>query len=261
MPITHEFAREALAPYVDGALPLAEAAAIRAHLADCSACADEVRGLEQLNRAMAFAPAPPVAFDAFWAGIEKALPGRRQARVRVVRRSLALAFALAALLVLTTAASAFASDRILPDSPLYSLKLAGENVRVTLTLDHHDRLQLEVQLAAERLREAKWMADERKNQLAVAALRRFQSLLVEATPALRHPAPAERQNTLDTIGTMRQDLTEVEQAATRTPDETDAQVEAIVQDSQASLAQDEQDSESSAGESPRPSNLPKPSDD
>src|SRR5713226_7731860 len=125
MSMTHELATELLAPYVDGALPLGEAAAVRAHLTGCAACSGEVAGLEQLNQALAFPPAPPVAFHAFWAGIQRALPApRSRGRGRVVRRSLVLAFGLAALLVLTTAVSAFASDRILPDSPIYSLKRA-----------------------------------------------------------------------------------------------------------------------------------------
>jgi len=100
MSMTHELATAMLAPYVDGALPLGEAAAVRAHLAECGPCSAEVPGLEELNRALAFAPAPPVAFHTFWAGIRERLPHRRPAPVRVVRRSLGLAFALAALLVL-----------------------------------------------------------------------------------------------------------------------------------------------------------------
>lgn len=248
--MTHEFASQLLAAYVDGALPLGDAASVRAHLAVCPTCSTEVSGLEELNRALVLPAAPPVAFHAFWAGIEKRLPRRAATRpARVVRPALALAFVLAALLALTTAASAFASDRILPDSPLYSLKVAGENVRIDLALGQRDRTQLTVQLAGERLREAKAMAGEQKNQLAVASLRSFQSLLADASPALQHPAPAERQETLNTIGDLDQALTEVEQAASKTADETDAEVEAIVQSSRASLAQDEQDNQAPSQES------------
>jgi len=248
--MTHEFASQLLAAYVDGVLPLGDAASVRAHLAACPTCSTEVSGLEELNRALALPPAPPVAFHAFWAGIEKRLPRRAATRpVRVVRPALALAFVLAALLAVTTAASAFASDRILPDSPLYSLKVVGENVRIDLALGQRDRTQLTVQLAAERLREAKAMAGEQKNQLAVASLRSFQSLLADASTALQHPAPAERQETLNTIGNLDQALTEVEQAASKTADEADAEVEAIVQTSRASLAQDEQDNQAPSQES------------
>lgn len=244
MSMTHQLATELLAPYVDGALPLGEAAAVRAHLRECAGCTAEVRELEQLNQALVLPPAPPVAFAAFWAGVEKALPGRRPARVRLVRGSVALAFGLAALLVLATAASAFASDRILPDSPLYSLKLVGETVWVDLTPGRHDRVQLQVRLLAERLREAQTMAREGKDQLAVASLRSFQSLLTDASPALEHPAQADRQETLQDIDDLSQGLAEVEQAASTAPDESDAQVQAIVQDSQASLAEAEQNAES-----------------
>lgn len=256
--MTHEFASRLLAAFVDGALPLGDAASVRAHLAACPACSTEVSGLQELNRALVLPPAPPVAFHAFWAGIEKRLPRRAGTRpVRVVRRALALAFVLAALLALTTAVSAFASDRILPDSPLYSLKLVGENVRIDLALGQRDRTQLTVRLAAERLREAKAMAGEQKNQLAVASLRSFQSLLADASPALQHPAPAERQETVTTIDNLDQALTEVEQAASKTADEADAEVEAIIQTSRASLAQDEQENQAPSAES---TGTPKASD-
>jgi len=232
---------------------------------DCAACAAEVRGLEELNRALVLPDAPPVAFHPFWAGIAKRLPRRAAGRpARVVRRTLVLAFALTALLILTTTASAFASDRILPDSPLYSLKLVGENVRIDLTLGQHDRVQLELQLAAERLREARSMAGEQRNQLAVASLRSFQSLLADASPALQHPAPAERQDTLNEIGALSQELTDVQEAAGTTADESDIEVQAIVQESQASLTQDEhaanesQSVEPGAGPSSEASREPSP---
>ncbi len=261
MSMTHELASELLAPYVDGALPLGEAAALRAHLGECAACSGEVAGLQQLNQALAFPAAPPVAFHAFWAGIQQALPGPRpRARVRAVRRSLVLAFALAALLVLTTAASAFASDRILPDSPIYSLKLVCENVRLDLAGTPQDRVRLELSLAMERLREAQTMARERKNQLALTSLQNFQSLLRDAGPELENPAAADRQETLRTISTLSDELTQVGQAATNQADETDIQVEAVVQDAQASLAEDEQDAGSPL-ETPQRSNLPAPGSD
>jgi predicted anti-sigma-YlaC factor YlaD len=267
MSMTHELATELLAPYVDGALPLGEAAAVRAHLAECAACSGDVAGLERLNQALAFAPAPPVAFAAFWAGIQKQLPKpRAQARVRVVRRSLVLAFGLAALLVVTTAASAFASDRVLPDSPIYSLKRVGETVRLDLTRTRKDRVRLELSLAIERLHEAQAMATARKNQLALASLQNFQALLKDAGPELENSASADRPDMLRTISTLSDGLTQVEAAATTQADETDVQVETVVQDAQAELAQDERDAGSpSAGNQPGPtpepqqSNLPVPS--
>src|SRR2546425_1427724 len=277
MSMTHELATELLAPYVDGALPLAEAAAVRAHLTECAACSDEVAGLQQLNQALAFGPAPPVAFHAFWAGIQKQLPRpRAQARVRVVRRSLVLAAALAALLVVTTAASAFASDRILPDSPIYSLKRVGETVRLDLTRTRQDRVQLELGLALERLHEAQAMAVARKSHLALASLQNFQALLTDAGPELENPAAADRPEVLRTISTLTDELTQVEQAATAQADESDVQVETVVQDAKAELAQDEQDPGAPAAgtqpgptpepqdtaapkESPEQSNVPSPS--
>jgi hypothetical protein len=258
MSMTHEVAIDLLAPYVDSALPMGEAAAVRDHLAECEACSGEVAGLQKLNEAMAFPPAPPVAFHTFWAGIETKLPKPRpHARGQVVRRSLVLAFGLAALLVLTTGASAFASDRVLPDSPIYSLKRFGETVRLDLARTRQDRVQLELALARERLHEAQKMATARKNQLALASLQSFQSLLKDAGPELENANASDRSEMLRTISTLSDELTQVEEAATTEADETDVQVEAIVQDARAELAQDEQVSGSpsagtQAGPTPEP---------
>jgi predicted transcriptional regulator len=255
--MTHEFATQLLAPYVDGALPLADASAVQVHLSGCPDCSADVLGLERLNRMLEFPPAPPVAFHRFWAGIEQALPSRRPSRVRVLRGSLALAFALACLLVVVTAASALAADRILPDSPLYPVKRVGESLRVDLTLTRHDRMRLRLALAAERLREAKAMAQARKNELAVASLKDFQSLLSNAEPALQHQVAADQQETMQQVAGLQQELTQVEAAATASPNAGDAQVEAIVQDSRASLTQVEQ--EASAPVAAEPTPTPEPS--
>jgi hypothetical protein len=258
MSMTHEVAIDLLAPYVDSALPLGEEAAVREHVAECAVCSGEVAGLRKLNEALAFSPAPPVAFHAFWAGIETKLPKpRAHARGRVVRRSLVLAFGLAALLVLTTGASAFASDRVLPDSPIYSLKRFGETVRLDLARTRQDRVQLELALARERLHEAQAMATARKNQLALNSLQSFQSLLKDAGPELENPNASDRSEMLRTISTLSDELTQVEEAATTVADETDVQLEAVVQDAQAELAQDEQVSGSTpagtqAGPTPEP---------
>jgi len=261
MSMTHELATELLTPYVDGALPLGEAAAVRAHLGECAACSGEVAGLQKLNQALAFAPAPPVAFAAFWAGIQTQLPKpRSNARVRVVRRSLVLAFGLAALLVVTTAASAFASDRVLPDSPIYSLKRVGETVRLDLARTRQDRVRLELSLATERLHEAQAMATARKNQLALASLQNFQALLKDAGPELENRTAPDRPEMLRTISALSDELTQVEQAATTQADETDVQVETVVQDAQATLTQDEHDAGSGpAGRDPRPTPAPQES--
>jgi anti-sigma factor RsiW len=242
--MTHESATQLLAPYVDGALSQAEASAVGAHVSACRDCSADVLGLEQLNRALDFPTAPPVAFHRFWAEIQQALPSRRQPRVRVVRGSLALAFALACLLVLATAASAFASDRILPDNPLYGVKRVGETLRVDLALTRHEQMRLRLALAAERLREAKTMAQAQKTQLAVASLKDFQSLLADTEPALAHQVPADQPETLRQVAALQQELVQVEDA--------DAQVKTIVQDSQASLTQVEQEASASAGVAPTP---------
>lgn len=250
--MTHESATRLLAPYVDGALSQTEASDMRQHLLGCPACSAEVDGLEHLNRVLDFPAAPPVAFHRFWAGIQQALPGRRQPRVPVVRRSLALAFALACLLVVATAASAFASDRILPDNPLYPVKRVGETLRLNLALGSRAQMRLRLTLAAERLREAKSMAQAQKTKLAVASLKDFQSLLTSAKPAVQHQAPADQNETRQQVEGLQQELIQVEQA--------DADMKAVVQDSQASLAQVEQEASAPSGadSSPTPENSPVP---
>ncbi|HLB76945.1 MAG TPA: DUF5667 domain-containing protein, partial [Candidatus Dormibacteraeota bacterium] len=177
-----------------------------------------------------------------------------------VRRSLVLAFGLAALLVVTTAASAFASDRVLPDSPIYSLKRVGETVRLELAGSRQDRVQLELALAKERLHEAQAMATARKNQLALASLQNFQALLKDAGPELENRTASDRPEMLRTISTLSDELTQVEQAATTQADETDVQMETVVQDAQATLMQDEHDAGSGpAGRDPRPTPAPQES--
>jgi len=104
------------------------------------------------------------------------------------------------------------------------------------------------------------MATERKNHLALTSLQNFQSLLKDASPELQNPTAADRPEMLRTISTLSDELTQVDKAATSEAGESDIKVEAVVQDAQATLAEDEQDAGSPpAGRNPGPTPAPQES--
>ena len=212
--LTETVAKESLVPYLDGALSAEERGRVETHLQSCAECSKEVEAFRRLNQALgSFAPPPAVSFERFWLRLVDRLPapGRGWLGVRPRHPRLALAFALAAVGVLTATASAFASSSALPDNPLYPVKHLSEEIRLTLALDPHAHAQLALALASERLREAQAMAALSKNQLAVTSLSNFDALLAEARAGLRHPStPAERQALQDLIQTLRSQLTGIQ---------------------------------------------------
>jgi hypothetical protein len=149
-----------------------------------------VAELRQLNLVLSsFAPAQPVAFGPFWHKLRASLPAPKVARrpFFALPRRAALAFAVAALGALMVGGTAFASESALPDNPLYSVKRVGENVLLTFAFDPQTRVDLEIQLAGERLREAQAMAADHKAQLATASLKDFNALLRQTGSALKQP--------------------------------------------------------------------------
>jgi hypothetical protein len=185
---THAAALDRLGPYADEALSLEERASVQRHLEGCARCMLELKRLLQLNAILqSFAPAPPAGFTASWLRLRTRLP-RPRTSLGVAGfapgRRVALAFALAALLALTLGTGAFAAETSLPDSPLYSLKRFEERLRLDLTFAPQARLDFEVQIASERLREARAMTGLGKTALAAAALRDFDRLLQQISPDL-----------------------------------------------------------------------------
>lgn len=184
----HSIALDRLAPYVDDALSLEERAAVQAHVQGCAPCMLELKRVLQLNAVLeGFAPVPPANFAAFWLRLRAGLP-RPAAAVaghgfRPGRR-VALAFALAAIMALAVGTGAFAAETALPDSPLYPLKRAGEALHLAVTFAPQARLQAEIGVANERLREARAMTGLGKTALAAASLRDFNQVLDEIKPAL-----------------------------------------------------------------------------
>ncbi|TMD15134.1 MAG: zf-HC2 domain-containing protein [Chloroflexi bacterium] len=185
---THGMALDRLAPYADDALSLEERAAVQRHVQGCARCMLELKRLLELNAVLqALAPAPPASSAAFWLRLRARLP-RPASFLRVggfrPGRRPALAFALACVLALTLGTGAFAAGTSLPDSPLYPLKRMEERLQLDLAFAPQARFQIEVQLANERLREARAMSGLGKTMLAAASLRDFNQLLSRIAPRL-----------------------------------------------------------------------------
>jgi hypothetical protein len=188
--MSHTQAREWLTPLADGGLSMDMRGQVEGHVTACTECSQELAELRRLNLVFAsFPPAQPVAFASYWQRLRANLPAPRAARrpFFALPRRAALAFAMAALAALMIGGTAFASESALPDNPLYPVKRAGEQVLLTFALDQKSRIDLQITLASERLREAQAMAAERKGQLAAASLRDFNALLRLSASTLRQP--------------------------------------------------------------------------
>lgn len=182
--LSHATAREWLIPYSDGMLSSDERQRIDAHLSGCAACGGEVDQLRQLNLVLVSLPtAPPVAFAPFWMKLQSALPAPRRSKAAPRYRRAGIAFAAAAFAVLAAAGSAFAAPSALPDSALYPVKKAEESLQLALT-PAPQRLQVEIRIASERLREAQVMAATGKPALAASSVRSFRLLIPSITRAL-----------------------------------------------------------------------------
>ncbi|MBI2868743.1 MAG: hypothetical protein HYX96_02825 [Chloroflexi bacterium] len=86
-----------------------------------------------------------------------------------------------------------AARNSLPDQPLYQVKLAAENVRVTFTTSKIKKAELYAELADKRIKEIAVMADQGKRQEVemVAGLLRASLMNVAMTVAEEAPEPAE----------------------------------------------------------------------
>ena len=237
--LSHATTRDWLIPYADGMLASDERRRIDGHIAGCAACAAELREVRELNLLLVtLPPAPPVAFTPFWLNLQAVLPQRRVLRIPrfAPSRRLGLAFAAAAIAVLATAASAFAAPSALPDNPLYSIKQVEEGIRLTFT-SANDRLPLQLQLANERLREARAMVADHKPRLAESSLRAFQVTIGDAAGALKNQA--DPRATKAALQTLRAKLVVVEQTNVIRGDD-DSDVRQLVAQATAELDRIEQ---------------------
>jgi hypothetical protein len=224
--LSHTTTRDWLIPYADGMLAADERRRIDSHIAGCAACAAELREVRELNLLLVtLSPAPPVAFAPFWLNLQAVLPQRRVLRVPnfPTYRRLGLALAAATVAMLAAAGSAFAAPSALPDNPLYAVKQLEESIRLTIT-PTNDRLTVQLQLASERLREARAMANDHKPLLAEKSLRAFRVTINNAAAALKTADPKAAKTAVQAL---RVELAAVEQAnAVRADD--DAEVKQLV---------------------------------
>ena len=220
--LSHTTTRDWLIPYADGMLAADERRRIDGHIAGCAACAAELREVRELNLLLVTLPAaPPVAFAPFWSNLQAVLPQRRVIRIPSfpIYRRVGLALAAATVALLAAAGSAFAAPSALPDNPLYPVKQLEEGIRMTFT-PTPDRLAVQLQLASERLREARAMVSDHKPLLAENSLRAFRITIDEAAAALKTPIDPPAANAA--LKALRMELASVEQAnALRADDDPD----------------------------------------
>jgi hypothetical protein len=220
--LSHATARDWLIPYADGMLAADERRRIDGHIAGCAACAAELREVRELNLLLVtLPPAPPVAVAPFWLKLQAVLPQKRTLRIPTFAgyRRLGVAFAMAAATALAATGSAFAAPSALPDNPLYPVKQLEEDVRLALT-PANERLTVQLQLAGERLREAKAMAANQKPRLAANSLRAFSLIINDAAVSLKNPA--NPQATKAALQELRVELEAVERTNANRDDDVAA---------------------------------------
>jgi hypothetical protein len=208
--LSHATARDWLIPYADGMLAADERRRIDGHIAGCASCAAELREVRELNLLLVtLPPAPPLALAPFWLKLQAELPQRRTLRMPSFAgyRRLSVAFAVAAVAALAVGTSAFAAPSALPDNPLYPVKQLEEGVRLALT-PANGRVSVQLQLAAERLREAQAMTANHKPRLAESSLRAFTIIVDGVAVSLKNPA--NPQATRDALQALHNQLDAVE---------------------------------------------------
>lgn len=82
---------------------------------------------------------------------------------------------------------------ILPDSPFYPFERFIENTQLTFTFDPVSKANLRVDLAAERLSEAKTLMDAGKNQAAITAFQSYTETLTDLTKNLSQISAQQAQ--------------------------------------------------------------------
>jgi hypothetical protein len=94
------------------------------------------------------------------------------------------AIAVAALCIAIVAGATVASADTLPDDTLYSLKLAGEDLRLTLALSSGDRAAVQLSIAEHRLAEAERLASSGRDEDALVASSTYSQQIAEAAAEL-----------------------------------------------------------------------------
>jgi uncharacterized protein DUF5667 len=94
------------------------------------------------------------------------------------------AMAVSALCVATVAGATVAGADSLPNDPLYSLKLASEDVRLTLALSAEDRAGVQLSIAEHRLAEAEALATSGRDEDTLVASSTYSQQIAEAAAEL-----------------------------------------------------------------------------
>ena len=92
--------------------------------------------------------------------------------------------AVTALCVATIAGAAVAGADTLPNDPLYSVKLAGEDLRLTLASSAGDRAGVQLSIAEHRLAEAEALATSGRDEDALVASSTYSQQMAEAAAEL-----------------------------------------------------------------------------
>ena len=94
------------------------------------------------------------------------------------------AIAVGALCIATVAGATVAGADTLPNDPLYSLKLAGEDLRLTLAVSAGDRAAVQLSIAEHRLAEAEALATSGRDEDALVASSTYSQQIAQAAAEL-----------------------------------------------------------------------------
>jgi hypothetical protein len=225
--LNHHATLGSLDAYADGSLPYGERADVAAHLQTCAECGESLLQIHRLDHVLDDLPAiKPVPFPHFWSRLEPRLPSHAQNRAPWFGpRRLAAGLALAMITSLLGVV-ALASDGTMPDSPLYAVKHLRQDMERTFATPR-DRTQLDLFLAKQRLGEAAVMLQRRRDDLAVASLRDFKALIVDATPSLESSGSQAKSGEVSSITQMKTELTAVSAANLEPDGSTPAEIAAV----------------------------------
>jgi len=92
--------------------------------------------------------------------------------------------AVGALCIATVAGATVAGADTLPNDPLYSLKLAGEDLRLTLAVSAGDRAAVQLSIAEHRLAEAEALATSGRDEDALVASSTYSQQIAQAAAEL-----------------------------------------------------------------------------
>jgi hypothetical protein len=256
--LRHKALRGSLDAYADGTLSESQRARVATHLQTCAECTENLRQIRHLDQVLTdLPPMQAVPFVRFWSKLEPRLPNTVQRPAPFFRPTrLALSFAIAVLASLVGVV-ALASDGTLPDSPLYSVKHFRQGVQLSLA-SPQDRTRLDLIFGKQRVHEAAEMLRRKRDDLAVASLRDFRVLMVDAAPRMENstskPDTAELKSAIAEIKTELTDVSAVNLEPDSSTAEEIAAVDVAVQDARIAVTQVETEADTTPAvvESPSP---------